>query len=89
MTEWSKWGGIVATVFLGAIAGAHARGAAPPAPGVSQADVRQPAVLPPAVGEPARDFTLSRLDGTNVTLSRLWKSGPVVVLMLRGWVGYQ
>jgi hypothetical protein len=43
----------------------------------------------PAVGEAARDFTLHRLDGQAVTLSSLEKSGPVVVLMLRGWVGYQ
>jgi hypothetical protein len=44
---------------------------------------------PPAVGDAARDFTLHRLDGQAVTLSALEKSGPVVVLMLRGWVGYQ
>jgi len=44
---------------------------------------------PPAVGEAARDFTLSRIDGRPITLSALTKQGPVVVLMLRGWVGYQ
>ena len=44
---------------------------------------------PPAVGEAARDFTLSRIDGKPITLSALAKEGPVVVLMLRGWVGYQ
>lgn len=47
------------------------------------------AASPPAVGEPARDFTLSRLDGTSVQLSALNKAGPVVLVMLRGWVGYQ
>lgn len=43
----------------------------------------------PVVGEAARDFTLTRIDGRVVTLSDLQKSGPVVVIMLRGWVGYQ
>ena len=44
---------------------------------------------PPAVGDAARDFTLSRIDGKPIALSALTKEGPVVVLMLRGWVGYQ
>ena len=44
---------------------------------------------PPAVGDKARDFTLSRLDGKKIQLSALTKDGPVVMLMLRGWVGYQ
>ncbi len=44
---------------------------------------------PPAVGDKARDFTLKRLDGQSVQLSALTKQGPVVMLMLRGWVGYQ
>jgi hypothetical protein len=44
---------------------------------------------PPVVGEAARDFTLTRIDGRVVTLSVLQTSGPVVVIMLRGWVGYQ
>jgi hypothetical protein len=47
------------------------------------------AVVPPSVGSHARDFTLPRLDGHPVSLSDLVKSGPVVVLVLRGWVGYQ
>jgi hypothetical protein len=46
-------------------------------------------VQPPVVGEVARDFTLNRIDGTPVSLTTLRTSGPVVVLMLRGWVGYQ
>jgi len=44
---------------------------------------------PPAVGDKARDFTLRRLDGQKIQLSALTKDGPVVMLMLRGWVGYQ
>jgi len=43
----------------------------------------------PAAGDKAKDFTLAKLDGSKVSLSQLEKSGPVVLLMLRGWVGYQ
>jgi hypothetical protein len=44
---------------------------------------------PPAVGEQAPDFTLNRLDGKAIALSALTQDGPVVLIMLRGWVGYQ
>ena len=47
------------------------------------------AQVPPALGEPARDFTLSRLDGESIRLVDLTADGPVVMVMLRGWVGYQ
>jgi peroxiredoxin Q/BCP len=47
------------------------------------------AQAPPAMGEKARDFTLVRLDGASIRLTDLTKQGPVVMLMLRGWVGYQ
>jgi peroxiredoxin Q/BCP len=43
----------------------------------------------PAVGDKAADFTLNTLDDKKVQLSELLKSGPVVVVQLRGWVGYQ
>lgn len=46
-------------------------------------------MAPPAVGDKFKDFTLAKLDGTKVSLSGLAKTGPVVVVMLRGWVGYQ
>jgi cytochrome oxidase Cu insertion factor (SCO1/SenC/PrrC family) len=73
-------GRCVAAVLLATIAGsAAAQG------GSLQTESPQP----PVVGEAARDFTLSRLDGSAVTLSTLRATGPVVVLMLRGWVGYQ
>jgi peroxiredoxin len=52
----------------------------------------QPAMRPatqPAVGQTLSDFKLSRLDGKQIQLSELTKQGPAVVLMLRGWVGYQ
>jgi thioredoxin-dependent peroxiredoxin len=48
----------------------------------------QPA-SPPNVGDKAPDFTLSTLDGQNVELSKLTGQGPVVLVVLRGWPGYQ
>src|SRR5579864_2793905 len=46
-------------------------------------------VGPPKVGEKAPALTLDTLDGKTVRLSELCKDGPVVVIELRGWVGYQ
>jgi hypothetical protein len=66
---------VLATAGVAVTAGGTTR---PPAPN-----------QPPVVGEAARDFTLTRIDGRVVTLSVLQTSGPVVVIMLRGWVGYQ
>jgi len=43
----------------------------------------------PAVGDKAVDFALDTLDGKTIRLSDLNKEGPVVILQLRGWVGYQ
>lgn len=48
----------------------------------------QPAA-PPAVGDIAKDFTLNDLNAKPVQLSALTSQGPVVVIMLRGWNGYQ
>lgn len=44
---------------------------------------------PPQVGETAKDFSLKNLQSESVQLAKLRKDGPVVVLMLRGWPGYQ
>lgn len=43
----------------------------------------------PAVGDEAADFELPRLSGETAKLSALAKEGPVVVVVLRGWPGYQ
>jgi thioredoxin-dependent peroxiredoxin len=43
----------------------------------------------PAVGDVAKDFELVGLDSKAVKLSELNKNGPVVILVLRGWPGYQ
>ena len=44
---------------------------------------------PPKVGDKAPDFTLSQLDGARLTLFTELKAGPVVLIVGRGWVGYQ
>lgn len=44
---------------------------------------------PPRVGDKAPDFTLAQIDGRKLTLSAELKSGPVVLIVGRGWVGYQ
>ena len=44
---------------------------------------------PPAVGEVAPDFTLGSLGGGTVTLSKLTEASPVVLVVLRGYPGYQ
>ncbi len=44
---------------------------------------------PPQVGQTAQDFTLTRVDGREIQLSQLCAQGPVVVLVLRGYPGYQ
>ena len=51
----------------------------------------QPAAasLPPRVDEKAPDFTLTTLDRKPVQLSKQLADGPVVLVVLRGWPGYQ
>jgi peroxiredoxin len=44
---------------------------------------------PPTVGEKAPDFTLSTIEGKTVSLSELTSQGPVVLIVLRGYPGYQ
>lgn len=47
------------------------------------------AAEPPKVGDKAPDFTLKTLDDQSVTLSDLTASNKVVLVVLRGWPGYQ
>lgn len=44
---------------------------------------------PPKVGDAAPDFTLSGLDGSSAQLSSLAAKDRVVLIVLRGWPGYQ
>ena len=47
------------------------------------------ASLPPEVGDKAPDFMLTTLDRKPVQLSKQLVHGPVVLVVLRGWPGYQ
>jgi peroxiredoxin len=47
------------------------------------------AAAPPAVGEKALEFTLSTPEGKSVRLSDVMSKGPVVLVVLRGYPGYQ
>jgi hypothetical protein len=47
------------------------------------------AAAPPAVGERAPDFTLSTPEGKHIRLSDVTSMGPVVLVVLRGYPGYQ
>ncbi len=44
---------------------------------------------PPATGDKAPDFTLPSIAGPDVSLSSVLDVGPAVVIVGRGWVGYQ
>jgi len=43
----------------------------------------------PKVGDKAADHTLDDVDGKPVRFSEQLKNGPLVVVVLRGWPGYQ
>jgi len=47
------------------------------------------AAASPAVGETAPNFTLRSLAGGDVTLSDVYAEGPVALVVLRGYPGYQ
>jgi peroxiredoxin len=47
------------------------------------------ATTPPKIGERAPDFTLATLDHKAVRLNELTTMGNVVLVVLRGWPGYQ
>ncbi len=44
---------------------------------------------PPTVGEKPPDFALSTVNGKSVRLSELTAKGPVALIVLRGYPGYQ
>src|SRR5712672_2317134 len=44
---------------------------------------------PPAIGEKAPEFALSTPEGKSVRLSEVISKGPVVLVVLRGYPGYQ
>lgn len=44
---------------------------------------------PPGVGQTAPDFTLAALDGQSINLRSFVAKGPVALVVLRGFPGYQ
>lgn len=47
------------------------------------------AATPPAVGDKAPDFALSTVSGKTVRLAEVTAQGPTVLVVLRGYPGYQ
>ncbi len=60
-----------------------------PSMGIMAASARAVVDDAPAVGDRAPDFTLKALDDSEVRLSRILEEGPAVVVVLRGYPGYQ
>jgi peroxiredoxin len=60
-----------------------------PASGAVESTTQPAVTAPPAKGEKAKDFSLATLDGESVSLSKLLQDGPLVLVVLRGWPGYQ
>lgn len=56
---------------------------------VAAANPQLAASVPPAVGDKAPDFTLATIQGKKVRLSDLTAKSPVVLVVLRGFPGYQ
>src|SRR6202162_2519867 len=56
---------------------------------VIAAATRLVAATPPMVGEKAPDFALSTVQGKTIRLSEVAAKGPVVLVVLRGYPGYQ
>ncbi len=56
---------------------------------VAHAEPTTAPAAPPKVGEPAREFSLTDLDGKKASLADLTEKGPLVLVVLRGWPGYQ
>ncbi|SRR5229473_1159349 len=75
---------IAAGVLMAAV-GISTAAAAQMAP----APMKMGAATTPAVGEKAPDFALTDLSGSTVKLSDQTARGPVVLVVLRGWPGYQ
>lgn len=57
--------------------------------GCSSAQPPKAADPGPKVGDEAKDFELTAVGGETVKLSKLTDAGPVVLVLLRGYPGYQ
>lgn len=56
---------------------------------ISLASVHLTAAAPPAIGDKAPEFTLSNMQGAKMKLSGFSAKSPVVLVVLRGYPGYQ
>jgi peroxiredoxin len=56
---------------------------------VPSAAIAAETARPPEVGQKAPDFSLRTPGGEQVELSKALADGPVVLVVLRGWPGYQ
>lgn len=61
----------------------------PPAAQSTALAAEEKAAKTPSVGDTAPDFELSELKGAKIKLSTLAEKSPVVLVMLRGYPGYQ
>ncbi len=59
------------------------------APAIAQAEPTTAPAAPPKVGEAAREFSLTDIEGKAIALNDLTKEGPFVLVVLRGYPGYQ
>jgi thioredoxin-dependent peroxiredoxin len=55
----------------------------------AQSSASSSPLAPPKVGDQAPDFELASLSGKKVRLSTVARQGPVAVIVLRGYPGYQ
>lgn len=79
-------GATTATFGAGCRAASTADAQAPAPP---QKVATEETAQPPKVGETAPDFELKNLKGESIKLSLLAEKGPVVLVLLRGFPGYQ
>ena len=79
---------VATTATLGAVCRADSSAAAQvPAP--SQVAATEETAQPPKMGQTAPDFELKDLKDENIKLSLLSQKGPVILVVLRGFPGYQ
>ena len=65
--------------------GTTSRGGADSLPGTVPPDANFPE--PPSASPPAPQFSLTLIDGTRVTGSRLWEERPLVLVFFASWCG--
>lgn len=78
------WLRAIGTALLVASLTSAGLSAAPP-----QTTGMAPTSATPREGQQAPDFSLKALDGTTISLAAEVARGPVVLVVLRGWPGYQ